>query len=262
MHRILEHYEPGADLGALVASAARGPGVDVATLTAALERTVATPLGPLAGGLSWDAVAAADRLPELEFELPLAGGDRPAAAGGAPTLGGLAGLWAAHVPAGLMSGYADALAALASADPGATHLRGYLTGSIDAVVRVRDADGERYLVVDHKTNRLAPPDEPLTAWHYRAAAMERAMIDAHYPLQALLYSVALHRYLRWRRRGYDPQRHLGGVLYLFLRGMCGPEVRDAAGAAPGVLSWRPPAALVVAASDLLAGSDRVAGGAR
>lgn len=265
VHRILEHYAPGADLDALVASAVRGPGVDVPTLTTALGRTVATPLGALAGGLSWDAVAAADRLPELEFELPLAGGDRPAtpgvAAGGA-TLAGLAGLWAAHVPTGLMSGYADALAALASAEPGATHLRGYLTGSIDAVVRVRDADGERYLVVDHKTNRLAPPDEPLTAWHYRPAALERAMIDAHYPLQALLYSVALHRYLRWRRRGYDPQRHLGGVLYLFLRGMCGPGVRDAAGAAPGVLSWRPPAALVVAASDLLAGSDRSAGGAR
>ena len=48
------------------------------------------------------------------------------------------------------------------------------------------------------------------------------MIDAHYPLQALLYSVALHRYLRWRQPGYDPERHLGGVLYLFVRGMCGP----------------------------------------
>ncbi len=49
------------------------------------------------------------------------------------------------------------------------------------------------------------------------------MIAAHYPLQALLYSVALHRYLRWRLPGYDPERHLGGVLYLFVRGMCGPD---------------------------------------
>ena len=99
-------------------------------------------------------------------------------------------------------------------------LRGYLGGSIDAVLRV----GGRYLVVDYKTNRLGALDEPLTAWHYRADAMADAMLHAHYPLQALLYDVALHRFLRWRLAGYDPDRHLGGVLYLFLRGMCGPGV--------------------------------------
>ena len=48
------------------------------------------------------------------------------------------------------------------------------------------------------------------------------MHRAHYALQALLYTVALHRYLRWRLPGYDPDRHLAGVLYLFLRGMAGP----------------------------------------
>ena len=79
------------------------------------------------------------------------------------------------------------------------------------------------------------------------------MVDAHYPLQALLYSVALHRYLRWRRPGYDPAEHLGGVLYLYLRGMSGPGVVGADGRAPGVFSWRPPAGLVVGFSDLLAG---------
>ena len=49
------------------------------------------------------------------------------------------------------------------------------------------------------------------------------MQRAHYPLQALLYTVALHRYLRWRLPDYDPDRHLAGVLYLFLRGMAGPD---------------------------------------
>jgi exodeoxyribonuclease V beta subunit len=71
------------------------------------------------------------------------------------------------------------------------------------------------------------------------------MVDANYPLQALLYDVALHRYLRWRLRGYDPEAHLGGALYLFLRGMTGGK--------SGVFAWRPPAALVTATSDLLAG---------
>jgi exodeoxyribonuclease V beta subunit len=69
----------------------------------------------------------------------------------------------------------------------------------------------------------------------------------------VLYAVALHRYLRWRQPGYDPDVHLGGVLYLFLRGMSGPGVVDPAGAAPGVFSWRPPTGLVVGLSDLLAG---------
>jgi exodeoxyribonuclease V beta subunit len=79
------------------------------------------------------------------------------------------------------------------------------------------------------------------------------MVEAHYPLQALLYAVALHRYLRWRQPGYDPDVHLGGVLYLFLRGMSGPGVVSASGAAPGVFSWRPPSGLVTGCSDLLAG---------
>ena len=78
------------------------------------------------------------------------------------------------------------------------------------------------------------------------------MLLAHYPLQALLYDVALHRYLRWRVADYDPERHLGGVLYLFLRGMCGPEVVAADGSVPGVFAWQPPAALVVALSGALA----------
>jgi exodeoxyribonuclease V beta subunit len=92
------------------------------------------------------------------------------------------------------------------------------------------------------------------------------MRQAHYPLQALLYYVALHRFLRWRQPAYDPDRHLGGALYLFLRGMCGDDDADGAdghagsgsggdGATdpPGVWSWRPPAGLVVALSGLLAG---------
>ena len=76
-------------------------------------------------------------------------------------------------------------------------------------------------------------------------------VREHYPLQALLYSVALHRYLRWRQPGYDPARHLGGVLYLFVRGMCGADTPVVDGNPAGVFSWRPPASLVIALSDLL-----------
>ena len=63
--------------------------------------------------------------------------------------------------------------------------------------------------------------------------MEDQMLHHHYPLQAHLYLVALHRHLRWRLPDYDPERHLGGYVYCFLRGMPGPV-----DASPGMLSGR------------------------
>ena len=113
----------------------------------------------------------------------------------------------------------------------------------------------RFLVVDYKTNRIRTDvaDGPQLAWTYRPEVLPDVMMAAHYPLQALLYSAALHRFLRWRLPGYDPGLHLGGVLYLFLRGMAGPGTPTQAEVPCGVLSWRPPAALVVELSDLLDG---------
>ena len=70
----------------------------------------------------------------------------------------------------------------------------------------------------------------------------------------ILYAVVLHRYLRWRLRDYDPERHLGGVLYLYVRGMVGPDAPVVDGHPSGVFSWRPPVALVSAISDLLDGA--------
>jgi exodeoxyribonuclease V beta subunit len=127
-------------------------------------------------------------------------------------------------------------------------LRGYLTGSLDLVFRL---PGDRFVLADYKTNKLSTPGEMLTSWHYRPAALQAEMVAAHYPLQAILYAVALHRYLRWRLPHYDPDAHLGGVLYLFVRGMsaANPASADTA-SPPGVWSWRPPAALVEAVSEL------------
>jgi exodeoxyribonuclease V beta subunit len=76
------------------------------------------------------------------------------------------------------------------------------------------------------------------------------MYRAHYPLQALLYSVALHRYLRWRLPAYDPTKQFAGVLYLFVRGMSSPHFPKVGSQPCGVWGWRPPAMLVEALSDL------------
>jgi exodeoxyribonuclease V beta subunit len=220
-------------------------GIPAAELADALLPVLLTPLGPLADGLRLADLGRADRLDELDFELPLLGGETPT---GQASVGQIAGLLRKHLPADdLLHAFADDLATPLLAD---RSLRGFLGGSIDLVLRVRDAQGTpRHLVVDYKTNWLG--GETLTAADYTPTAMARGMREAHYPLQALLYSVALHRFLRWRQPGYDPESHLGGVLYLFLRGMCGPATPVVDQMPCGVFSWSPPAALVTDLSDLL-----------
>jgi exodeoxyribonuclease V beta subunit len=219
---------------------------DAASLVAGLRAAIETPLGPLVGDLRLRDFARADRLGELAFELPLVGGDAPT---GDLTVQDIGRLLEEHLSDGdPLVGYAERLSgASLQAD-----LRGYLTGSLDLVLRFRDPDGtQRFAVVDHKTNWLAPPGEPLTAWHYRPAALATAMQIAHYPLQALLYVAVLHRYLRWRLPAYDAGRNLAGVLYLFLRGMSGGATPRVSGQPCGVFAWRPPPGLVEALSDLL-----------
>ena len=250
VHAVLEHTDPqAADLAAELDTRCREQlqrfptAIAADALSGALRQVLTTPLGPLADGLTLRDIAVADRLTELEFELPLAGGDLPEAQ---VQLADLAPLLRAHLPADdPLRGYADRLAAPGLAQQS---LRGYLTGSLDAVLRL---PGPRYLVADYKTNHLGDLEHVLTAWHYRPEALRQAMSHSHYPLQAILYAVALHRFLRWRQPGYDPDLHIGGVLYLYVRGMTGPGNPQVDGQPCGVFGWRPPGTLVAALSDLL-----------
>lgn len=89
-------------------------------------------------------------------------------------------------------------------------LNGMLKGYIDLVF---EHDG-RYYVADYKSNWLGPDTAA-----YTPASMEAAMLEHRYDLQLALYSLALHRLLRARIPNYDYDRHFGGVLYLFLRGV-------------------------------------------
>lgn len=223
--------------------------LDVDATVTAFEAILTTPLGPLADDLDLATVLGQRQFKELDFELPMGGGDDPVATIG--RLGQLADLLEAHLPADdPLRPFADRLRAPALADQ---PLRGYLTGSIDLALRLPSG---RFLVVDHKTNWLGAPDAPLTIGGYRPDALATAMNSGTYPLQALLYAVVLHRFLRWRVRGYDPREHLGGVLYLYVRGMVGPDAPRVDGVPYGVFSWRPPTGLVLALSDLLDGTTR------
>ena len=265
VHGVLEHADPHApdleaELRRHVDEQRRWWSVDTPTdeLAEALLPMQHTSLGPLASGLRLLDIALPDRLRELDFEFPLVGGDRPDRAFPEVRLGLIAAVLRRHLPADdPMRAYADRLE---SPSLGDQLLRGYLSGSIDVVLRVPHSpategrsEQHRYVVVDYKTNKLGDPERPLTALDYTPALMTEAMLHSHYPLQALLYSVVLHRYLRWRLADYDPERHLGGVLYLYVRGMCGPETPVIDGQPCGVFAWHPPAAMVLELSDLLSG---------
>lgn len=256
VHHVLESldwYAPSADdEPALaerlsIATAAAGQrfavaGVAPQALAEGLLPSLLTPLGPLTGGLPLAGIPVRDRLSELSFEFPLG------TSASTTTLADVATLLRTWLPADdPLAAYPDELT-----QPALTGqvLRGFLTGSIDSVLRVNSPGGPRFVVVDYKTNRLGP--EELTLDHYLPSAMAEEMIRTHYPLQAVLYCVALHRFLAARLAGYDPGRHLGGVGYLFVRGMGGREAGDGT----GVFGWFPPAGLVSALSDLLADRSR------
>jgi len=102
-----------------------------------------------------------------------------------------------------------------------------LKGFIDLVV---EHDG-RYYVIDYKSNWLGPDDAA-----YTAAAMQDEILAKRYELQYVLYLLALHRLLKLRLPDYDYDRHMGGALYLFLRGAHAPS--------RGLHAERPPRALI------------------
>jgi exodeoxyribonuclease V beta subunit len=225
---------------------------DPAAVVQGLGDAIRTPLGPVLDGLAMRDVARVDRLDELAFELPLAGGDEPR---GWAELSRFAEALDQYLPADdPLRGYAQRL----REDTGLREsVRGYLTGSLDLVVRIPGTGRPRFAVLDYKTNWLGEPDEPLTALAYRPAVLAAEMQRHHYALQGLLYLVALHRYLRWRVPGYDPNTQLAGFVYLFLRGMTS-AAPPASGGVPrahdgpsGVFGWRPPAGLVSRLSDVL-----------
>jgi len=261
LHAVLERVSFASDdlagdlVAALAAEVARH-GVDIGDLRVvadALATALATPLGPDLREHVLRGIPEADRRTEMGFEIPLGGGDRPR---GTSIVADLADVLRAHLPSGdPLHAYADRIA---TAEYGPAVLRGFLTGFVDAVVRLPGGAGAapQYVVIDYKSNLLGVRGLPATAWDYRPAGVAAAMYAADYPLQALLYLVALYRFLRWRLPGGDPEASIAGVAYLFLRGMRGAAAPRIDGMPSGVWAWRPPPGLVAAVSELLDGGDR------
>lgn len=130
------------------------------------------------------------------------------------------------------SAYADRVRRLAFVP-----LSGYFEGIVDLVARLPGESG-RWVVIDYKTNRLEDG--------YGADELAEAMADSHYLLQALLYSVAVTRWMEKSVPGWDYEKHFAGAAYMFLRGL-------KKGSDQGVWLGKPPKDLVVAVDHLLCG---------
>jgi exodeoxyribonuclease V beta subunit len=102
-------------------------------------------------------------------------------------------------------------------------MQGMLSGFMDLVLQ---HDG-RYWVVDYKSNLLP---------NYALPQLTSAVLAKRYEVQYVLYTLALHRLLTSRLPNYHYETHMGGAIYVFLRGIDTPSA--------GVHALRPSWALI------------------
>jgi len=238
LHRVLEQIDYSSELrtaamASLVAHELRRAGLQDAlapSLLEAIRQMLHTPFGGALGELRPADLPPERRLNELHFDLSLSHA-RAAE---------LAQAFATHPGGAFGIAYATALAGLP-----VNHC-GFLTGSIDLVFPTAIHGCEQWWVLDWKSNWLGrrdPQGRGLSCGpgDYGPQALAKLMASHHYPLQAHLYLVALHRYLAWRLPAYRPEQHLGGYVYVFVRGTPGEAgVEALPGAVPGMLVERPP----------------------
>ncbi len=125
----------------------------------------------------------------------------------------------------LVSEYTVGQAGRTAIEP--AQLNGMLKGFMDLVF---EHEG-RYYVADYKSNWLGSGDSAYTAERIRAQ-----ILRSRYDLQYVLYLLALHRLLKARQPGYDYDTHIGGAVYLFLRGLNAST--------QGIYAERPPRELI------------------
>lgn len=90
------------------------------------------------------------------------------------------------------------------------NLYGLLNGLIDLVFEYNG----KYYILDWKTNYLGNSTDD-----YNLEKMQEAMTNSNYHLQYCIYTVALKKFLASRIENFDYDKHFGGVIYLFVRGI-------------------------------------------
>ena len=218
-------------------------GIRSEELAQGLVDSLDTSLDPFIPGFKFTDLDERDRLAEMDFHFSLAMPEVSAED---------IALAAAEDESSMFAEYFGQLAEKWRAD-GGRGIAGLLTGSIDVLFRVKSGERYKYFVVDYKSNRLHNPVGKVPHAAYEVESMKKAMEDHHYPLQAMFYCVALHRFLSMRVSDYDIERDLGGAGYLFVRGMVGSQTPLSNGTRNGVLAWRPSVESILKVNALLGG---------
>ena len=192
LHEILEQHDfsrPAAEQSTRIADTLERYGFPEQWLEAACAAADQTAAADLGAGDTLATLPAADRLAEMGFIMHFERLD----------LGRLkTSLAAAALPP-------VCLAAAEHLD--FDTLQGFLNGFIDMTCLLSDGQP---CVIDYKSNHLGNrPDD------YAPAALDAAMAEHHYYLQAWIYALATARYLKQRGRPVETVR----VRYLFLRGL-------------------------------------------
>ncbi len=221
LHRILERVDFKEPLESLISAKIieeelNRSGIDnslTSSIQDGLKRVFNISLGGPLGDFKLKDLNQENRVHELSFDLPISNN------GKAITAYDLSKVFKEDPMSRFGSSYASEICNLN------IESRGFLTGSIDLVfIQNKNTSNPRWWVADWKSNWLGEQDKerdiascgPI---HYDDNAMENQMKVHHYPLQAHLYLVALHRFLLWRLPNYKPEKNLGGYIYIFLRGI-------------------------------------------
>ena len=117
-------------------------------------------------------------------------------------------------------------------------LQGMMTGFVDLLFE----HNGRYYILDWKSNHLGNSTEK-----YSTECMQAAMKNSNYDLQYMIYTVASVRWLKSRIPNFSYEKHFGGVIYMFLRG-----VRE--DGTTGIFTARPDKALIDSLDEALKSS--------
>lgn len=112
----------------------------------------------------------------------------------------------------------EVLAQINTELPAYGQLKGMMHGFIDLIFTTDN----KYYVCDYKSSHLGDKFSD-----YLPEKLSMHIIENFYDLQFLIYSLALHRYLKRRVSNYSIKDHFGGVYYLYLRGMSAADKRYA-----------------------------------
>lgn len=124
-----------------------------------------------------------------------------------------------------------------------SNFKGFMKGSLDLVAKFTTKQGDKFFMIDYKSNYLGD-----SFGDYTQDSILKSIFEARYDVQILFYSLALYRFLKCTLHDFLYEKDFGGVMYLYLRGMNSNNT-----VSPGQFYVRPSEELIKRLSDLFDG---------